>query len=335
MKAMIKEHRINKELYSESLKNNIDIDIFYKSYIVNHPSSNTIFYPGFHLIPSRSINLGRYWRTHICSLFHKSLNSFKTIILLGNSSLRGDYLREEETISYFVQERLGCKYKIINLGVNGYTIYEQMLLYNAVLFAIKPDFVISIAIGADWEYGLITCKRLLKEWKMIYSPTWEHNIQSVKKISTLNKMRYLPIARKYLNNDDKINEAIVFRIKQFKKIVETNNGIFLCFCQILSPFKKYLTQKEQIARNNELSLKDRALKELLNKRVYNLHKLLIKNIGNKKYFYDCNKIIKDSKNTIFDMDYIHQNEYGSKITADFIAEKIKERIKEKDKKKKH
>ena len=247
---------------------------------------------------------------------------YKIIACFGNCIL--DYSPPNHSIINHLKKDF-LNFKIYNFGIIG-TIYEQMMIYNALAYMLKPEIVISFGIATDWVNGIYSCKKMIQDYKIVYTRKWE-TIDSKASQSSL-----IP-SDNYTNSNEDINQAITYRIQQFNKIVKNNNGIFLSFCQIIFPHKNFLTTTEKILKAKELASSHPIYREFYNNRVFALSKLLNTSMKNKKYFYNLNKIIQNNRNTIFNKHFVYCNEYGSKITADFIAEKIKERIKDKKKKK--
>ncbi len=63
-------------------------------------------------------------------------NSFDSILLLGNSTLFGSGLNDNQTINYYLSSYFK-NVNIINMGMSGYTIKEELLLLMEVLPTIK------------------------------------------------------------------------------------------------------------------------------------------------------------------------------------------------------
>ena len=320
---------------------NFDLNIFSKMWFTSQVKNNMLLYPGFIIYPD---NISKSQQHDNNFHFVQKINwrqlenrpkNVKLIVCFGNSALKEEYLSERERITFHIQEHFNMdEYIVLNLGVSGYTIYEQMLLYNALVYPLKPEFVISIGIGTDWRVSLVSCKEMMITHKMIYTtPTWE-NATKISLKSNLPLLYENGSSERCIDNsisDEDINTAIVTRIEQFKNIVESNGGVFICYLQALLPFKKKQTQKEQYY--NQLGTINGYGQTYINtikdKRVFNLAKSLNEMMRERTYFYDLNQVIANEEKHIFDY-WIHCNPYGNKLVANFIAEKIKERIKEKE-----
>lgn len=148
----------------------------------------------------------------------------KLIACFGNSALRVEYLPYEESITAFLQKEVGDSYIVLNFGVTGYTVYEQLMLYNALCFELKPELVISFFLGTDFRSGLIDCDVLVKRHKILYGTWWAEG--DYKKTSQ-SEMPLLFEMGKVVNTNisfNAINAAMKMRLEQFKSIVCGGGG---------------------------------------------------------------------------------------------------------------
>ncbi|MDE5602340.1 MAG: hypothetical protein K2I71_00235 [Helicobacter sp.] len=160
----------------------------------------------------------------------------KLIACFGNSALRVEYLPYKESITAFLQKEVGDSYIVLNFGVTGYTIYEQLMFYNALCFELKPELVISFFLGTDFRTGLISCDVMVKKHKILYSPWWaegdyKKTIQS--EMPLFPEMGNNPEAMNNHITFNDINAAIKMRLEQFKAIVSAGGGHFL---PLFSPY---------------------------------------------------------------------------------------------------
>ena len=160
---------VDKLLPSQSIFSKIYLSTFVKSRI------DHIAYPGF------SVGVSMYKTEDKDFYFVKKIDfkalinrpkHIKLIACFGNSALRVEYLPYEESITAFLQKEVVDSYVVLNFGVTGYTIYEQLMLYNALCFELKPEIVLSFFLGTDFRTGLISCDVLVKKHKILYSPWW-------------------------------------------------------------------------------------------------------------------------------------------------------------------
>ncbi|WP_104722778.1 SGNH/GDSL hydrolase family protein [Helicobacter mesocricetorum] len=210
--------------------------IFSKIYLSTFVKSRLdhIAYPGF------SVGISMYKREDKDFYFVKKIDfdalihrpkHIKLIACFGNSALRVEYLPYKESITAFLQKEVGDSYIVLNFGVTGYTIYEQLMLYNALCFELKPELVLSFFLGTDFRTGLISCDILVKKHKILYGPWWaegdyKKTIQS--EMPLFSEMGNNPQA---VNNNitfSDINAAIKMRLEQFRAIVSAGGGGISC-----------------------------------------------------------------------------------------------------------
>ncbi|MDE7255752.1 MAG: SGNH/GDSL hydrolase family protein, partial [Helicobacter sp.] len=143
------------------------------------------------------------------------------IAMMGNSALRVPYLPVTDTIPRLLQKQLnGASQKIIvlNFGIAGYTIYEQMMFYTAIVALLRPEIVISMFGGTDWRTGTMNDTLLLKNFQMCYTPGfYEYSAKRLLQ-SSLPLFTELQIPNPEISDDD-VNAAILTRLRQFNDIV--------------------------------------------------------------------------------------------------------------------
>ncbi|MCL9822729.1 hypothetical protein [Helicobacter colisuis] len=166
---LLKEYRISKQKtgeddlkkYKRVCSNFRDLNIFSKLYetALVKAGLGKINYPGFNIGISYNKTQDRNFHFIKPIDFDRIANRSrdeKLIVCFGNSALRVEYLPVEQSITGYMEKYLkGRKYIILNCGVTGYTIYEQLMLYNALIYPLKPDVVVSFFWGQILEVGLL------------------------------------------------------------------------------------------------------------------------------------------------------------------------------------
>ena len=255
----------------------------------------------------------------------------KLVACFGNSALRVEYLPLEDTITAFLQKKLGKKYIVLNFGVTGYTIYEQMMLYNALVFPLKPEIVISCFGGTDWRTGIVSCEHLVKTHKMTYTPGFYE--YAYKKVTKSELPLYSEIGndRKDINNnilDDDVNEAIAFWLRQFNLVPRGGGGAFYAFIQPLLPCKLKWTKEEKEMRDKERKLLEHTLayqNEIIDNRILKYIAGLKDKIRDCDFVFDLNEIFHKSEESIFTNHWIHCNAKGNEMVAEKIFEVLKQK----------
>ena len=318
---------VDKLLPSQSIFSKIYLSTFVKSRI------DHIAYPGF------SVGVSMYKTEDKDFYFVKKIDfkalinrpkHIKLIACFGNSALRVEYLPYEESITAFLQKEVVDSYVVLNFGVTGYTIYEQLMLYNALCFELKPEIVLSFFLGTDFRTGLISCDVLVKKHKILYSPWWNEgdykkNIQS--EMPLFSEMGSNPEA---VNNHiafSDINAAMKMRLEQFRAIVGAGGGVFLAFIQPLLPCKLEWSEEEKAMRHKEIEILNHAVafNNVMIPKIPDIVKEFKQETQELDYIVDLNESIAESKESLFTNHWIHCNARGNAIVAEVILETLKRR----------
>ena len=130
---------------------------------------NCILYPGFSVGCSGGKDLEFHFMDKIDFLaLSKRPKDLKLVACFGDSCMQGDYLQENHRLTYLLQKRLGEGYKVLNFGISGFSQYEQMMLYNALVYPLKPEIVISLFMGWDF-FNYVSCKLFAYAHQMYHS----------------------------------------------------------------------------------------------------------------------------------------------------------------------
>lgn len=239
------------------------------------------------------------------------------ILCIGNSIIFGETIDTKSLFTTELSNKLGSKYSVYNLGVNGYNVIQEAenLRVNGIKY--KPNIVIVIsspidihsffyrhiyyaAKANDNKINSFLCKSEFY-FKYIFIPI-------TKIIDIDNDCDVVKIYRKYgsINVSNIPEEEIGFKI--FSDLQKEYN--FKCYFFILPLFRNF---------NNYL-------KEDNGKYVFVTE--ILNKYPNLKYFYLRDYFINISRNqNIFiddRSDFIHPNKYGHKLIADFVYKKLKE-----------
>ena len=140
--------------------------------------------------------------------------SIKLVACFGNSALRVEYLPIENTITSYLQEILGSNFIVLNFGIQGYTLYEQMMLYHALIYPLKPEIVLSFFAGTDFRIGRICDVYLIKKHQMLYVPYYYEKIYKNFAMSNLPLYCETQEADAKINDGD-IIDSLLARLEQF------------------------------------------------------------------------------------------------------------------------
>lgn len=307
-------------------KKDTDLNIFAKcyKYATKDIELGVFHYPGFYtFIDQNSPDQNFFFREKIdFERLSKRDESTKIIAILGPSTIYGHNLEINETLTYFLNDLVSSHKKdnfiILNLGISGFTIYEQLLLYNSLLFAIKPEIVISFFLSVELITAKMCCENLLKNHKIFYHTanelsTKQNYFSNIPLFHQLNEINHKI-------SDENILEAICLRAQQFDTIVSNNDGKFypiiipILHCKekwtareaegykkLFQPLPKYYSCE----RENDPQL----IKKF--KKMY------------PKKLYDGNECITNSKKTLF-QDWIHPTKGGNRIIAQWLFKILEE-----------
>lgn len=305
---------------------------------IKAPSTH-IPYPGFNVqiaIDGREDKSFFFEKVDWDLIQHRDANT-KLIVCFGNSALRLVYLPLHETIIENLRKELQNlapqqNFIVLNLGINGYTIYEQMMLYNALIYPHSPDIVLSFFGATDWRTGIVNCDVLLKVHKMTYTPGYyEYQAKSLLQRTSLVQSSQLPLYTELeipnpKISDDDVNLAIATRLRQFHDIVRGGGGKFAAFIQPLLPCKKVWAQEEKDMRYNEIATRRAPpYMSAIIDRVPELIVNLKQQVGDVDYLYDLNNATMNSTEPIFTNNWIHCNARGNALCAQYAAQVLRQK----------
>lgn len=214
-------------------------------------------YPGFnvHIATERADKNFFFEEVDWDCIHHRDADA-KLIACFGNSALRLNYLPLSETIVENLRRELQNfapqqKFIVLNLGISGYTIYEQMMLYNALIYPHSPDIVLSFFGGTDWRTGIVSCEILLKTHRMTYTPGYyEYQAKSFFQQTSLVQTNQLPLYTELeipnpKISDADVNIAITTRLRQFHDIVLGGGGQICCIYPAAFAMQKSLDERRE------------------------------------------------------------------------------------------
>lgn len=160
----------------------------------------------------------------------------KLVACFGNSALRVEYLPIENTITSYLQERLGKQFIVLNFGITGYTIYEQMMLYNALVYPLKPEIVLSFFAGTDFRIGYVCDEYLVKKHQILYTPYFYEKTYKSFTMSALPLYCDMQEINSGISDED-IIESVLIRLEQFRTQVVGGGGRICCLYSALTPLQ--------------------------------------------------------------------------------------------------
>lgn len=250
-------------------------------------------------------------------------NNHKLIAVFGGSSVFSVCCLDHETFTHRLEEKLNdtCSethntvFSVLNFGVPGCTVLNEMVYYIFFCQRIKPDIVISHNGHNDLYHGLSSDPHLLKEYDFSYNPAYT---EWSKKIHHTTE-RGIKIDQP-LNSPDSIIHCYLNRVDQFKQLVEGKGGLFFWGLQPLVTSKQSMSEHEK----KVLDIYTGLLPEIGD----NLKKLqfMYRMIDKKAKEEDCvnfDFLFKRFKNdeTLF-LDHVHTTPSGDDHIADIYFNRI-------------
>lgn len=313
----------------------LDINIFRKLHQNSFGvGSSMILYPFFHVpiaTESECKDFG-FRNTIEWNLLNDNeyRKEYKIVCIFGNSTVYGVDINTEDTIPVLIEKNInkaasGVKYKVINCAHIGDTVADQLSLYIWLFSVIKPDIVISVN-GIELA-NAYRCDKILVERHSMFYKSYEEKIFS----DYCHNHYPLPNDLSLLSDldEDCIVKNLFFRLKQFEKIVRSDNATFIACLQpmLCSKVHKTKSEIEKAKLDFESSMDSKMIFGKVEK-IDSLRKKFIKYISfdksGLKLFLDLNDFTSKSKRSIFS-DWIHLTNVGSKIVSKNISKLIIEK----------
>ncbi|RUT50332.1 SGNH/GDSL hydrolase family protein [Campylobacter fetus] len=328
LKDQYREFRLNFDRSALQKREDFDLkcpnlDIFQKIYKTGKilPKCKTISYPGFNVMFSSGCDERSFYFKDKIDFEKLQNRDKKLVIVFGNCGLRADYLDEigGGNIVQYLQKYLP-NYTVLNLGINGSTLFEQINIYNALFYTIKPEFVLTVFGGAEYIEAFVQDQILLKRHSIIYAAM--NNETTAKELYKsdlpIHSDFVYTIKKRFNPENSVICKALYERLIQFYNIVNSNNGKFIALLQPFAIKKINLDEDEKT-----ILLKD-SLDEIIAREADEFIDEFNKTTKNLSYYFDLNKCLCDEIHRCFYGTSLHYTPYASEKIAKFISKKIEE-----------
>lgn len=155
----------------------------------------------------------------------------KLICVTGGSAAWGCNVHIENTFCRKLEKLLNAErgevhYHVLNFGMSGYTVINEMITYMLFIAKLQPDIVLSFSGFNDIHMGLTSDEYLLKKFDIAYSG-WQEGWASV-----LRDVAYSPdfelgwsLSKHTLPYNTQ--KAFLSRISQYRDIVEKSGTKFI------------------------------------------------------------------------------------------------------------
>lgn len=254
-------------------------------------------------------------------------DNHKLIITFGGSSTWSMYCLHEEMFQERLQIKLnqwskenniGCEYTVLNFGMHGHVVLNEMLTYILFVQQLRPDIVIANNGWNDFIYGMVSDAYLLESQNMTYQynlESWSHLIHGTNKIPG-NHSNIVSKPLNIINSPHTVIKAYVARKLQFHDIVEAAGGTFIWGLQ------PYVGSKHKQSASEEEYMKplpkDSPMSTPYSKIASIYDKYLAVELPARVRFANCHAYFKrfDDNETLFG-DTIHTVPLGDERISDF------------------
>lgn len=142
--------------------------------------------------------------------YEKEQDKDLRIICLGDSLTWGHGVADDETYPYYLQKLLnensGKSVEVINAGISGSCIIEQLKMYENKCLDLKHDYVILLYSGSDEEDYIIQTLFLEKDWQMVDAgPTIKN--EKIKDLGIVKFAKYRVLQKRHENIRNSIDEV--------------------------------------------------------------------------------------------------------------------------------
>lgn len=249
----------------------------------------------------------------------------KLICFFGNSSCFSMRVRDNELFTSLLENQLNdyfnmisqdTKVTILNFGMMGHLVLNEIYTYIAFAQELKPDMVFAHHLINDLVSGMTNDNLLLKKFNFNYHFLFEDWSLQLHKNDVVQQDK-IPIRNK-INTADEIIEAYYARDKQFKVLVENEKIPYVSIIQPVSFSKKELSKREKqgIAFYIDKMIIE---EEPFIKNMYSQLIDMLKNKGEYDRVIDIHTAFgKYGASDDLFVDWIHTNANGDRIISELI-----------------
>jgi lysophospholipase L1-like esterase len=250
--------------------------------------------------------------------FPPDIKQREIILLLGDSTVYGWGVTDEQTFAHLLQTKLDevypARYWVVNAGVPAYSSYQALLYFKQIVNNLHPSFVITY-LGANdcWNEGNYwrdtdKKKRFVQQPVSFLEKT--QVVQMVRLVKALSAaegktLRVLP-------------DEFAFNIQEIERITKEQGGEFMAINPLYTDFSRYYERPQDLLMN----VKD--VRFLAGK-----DQTIIKNLGPDDYVrpgaIDLSGLQKYPPEDIL-MDYFHPTILGHQIIANILFDTLRAKI---------
>jgi len=115
----------------------------------------------------------RWWQTNDLGAHRRSnlarerTPGKKRILAFGESFAQASRVRQEESWSFFIEERNGAGLEVVNFGVDGYSMAQSFLRYQVLRDKIEHDIVLLLFVPSHDLWRDVNMWRKLRGWAVL------------------------------------------------------------------------------------------------------------------------------------------------------------------------
>lgn len=302
---------------------------FWDSHIFNkiargykYPGSGYLdYFPYFHI--HRSFGQGNTNELGFRFEDYESLknpqDNKKLIVILGNSGANDVFCTHDEMFSTQLEKKLEKNYvdivRVVNFSMPSALVLDEINIFNALVYNLKPDIVISHSGYNDFVHSLTNDKTLLHTYDLIYSNECEIIANKI-----YNKSEFSNSPNYSKKDFEHIKNILIKKIIQFQQIVQSSGAKFIFGLQPALISKKALSSNEK----NYLQRCDINLEHRHYKIIFELYEDIAKELQKDVHnFIDFHKIFnKFGEEKFLFFDDVHTNNECNGIIAEIYANYI-------------
>lgn len=293
-------------------------NIFYELYKNKKENlfGNNIFYPYFVNWPTYETEFG--FREDI-DWSGKSYVGKEIVCIFGNSQAVGVTVDSDQTVAKYLEEYLNLAFSstefvVLNIAAPGCTTPKEMIFFLLLIEKLAPKIVISM-FGIDLFAAFMDCDKMIKRHYLPSDLAMDKVIKELYGSDTPLLGEGRMINRKVDISDSVA--SMVFRYKQFKRVVE---GADIVFIGCIQPFLKMKKKWHRLERKNFKQHYRSAMSDEYGRIIEYIPELIkeFKKGVDAESLIDLNNLVSDSEDCLFD-DYIHTSAEGNRLIASFIS----------------
>ena len=182
----------------------------------------------------------------------------KLICFFGGSCCYSMRVRDDEMFTAVLEKKLNkysqnnnsnIKYTVLNFGMMGYVVLNEMITYLLYAQELNPEYVVGFHFFNDVQSGIVNDNLLLRKFNTSYNHGYEEKIKTIHQSDIQIKWKEKTIIPNKFNLENDIILSYSKRDQQFSDIVTSDGSQYISVIQAFSFSKKELSEREKIGYN--------------------------------------------------------------------------------------